>query len=359
MVHCDRWRNEELVQFAKVNKGRGEKASAGLGKSILVDANWANEVYPEAYARKFDAISKNMISDAVLFANASGKAASAATSEFLGVLGINRPQDATAVGEWAAIMTELKNRKLGNFERDLRVRLDRGASIVSIPDAIRAGDTRLDKSILRIIRVRKSTFQKLQYNHDDRDQVSKTVCKEIFAAIALDALMHDTTHATIACLYDGACIILQQPFTEEHLHNAGIDLQHIRFARCICLRLINSSALTGIHIDKLAAIAEPAAAQPKKERPRQFPSANHEGITQQPIYTRSTSRGLTTQVAFSTSRGLTTQANFSCGPVMNTCTHHDHNPDPYNVGIPMCMHPLFTLQGTLYATRTARWSTRS
>ena len=278
MVHLDRWSDAELVQFAKTNKKRGEKATAALGKKILEDANWTNQVYEVGYARKFTAMSANAISDDELRANAKADVSTAAASDFVGALGINRPRENVSSDEWDSIFAELKARRLGEFRRERRVCLDRGAAVVSTPDAIRAQDSRLEKSVLRVVRVNKTAFRKLQYASDDRDDQSEKVWKDVVAAIALDVMMHDSAHATIACVYETDCVIIQRTFPAEDLHNARIDLQQIRFARSVCLRLLSLSALSDVLVDdRLTATAEAEGAPPKKERPNQFPSANHEG----------------------------------------------------------------------------------
>ena len=175
LVHIDRWGDDELLRFARANRKRGEVATAVIGKSILENANWTRQVYEGVFARKFDTISENAIPDPMLRKNAKTKAATSVTCDFLAALGINRPRVTVAVGEWAVIMDELRNRHLGVFERSSRVRLDRGAAVVSIPDAIRAKGGRLEKSVLRVVHVRKSAFLKLQYAHDDREKAAKTI----------------------------------------------------------------------------------------------------------------------------------------------------------------------------------------
>ena len=278
LVHVDRWTVQELETIAQNNRARkGDLVSAESARQLMHDANWIDSIYSDEYARKFDQISTNVLPDPELRTKLKTiPAAGANVNAFIDCLGINRPEEKVSPTEFDVIEAELCSRKLGRFTKEKQVRIDRAAAIVSISDGVRVGGARLSKSVLRVSRVRKGLFTKLQYNADGRDEGSQKLISELLPTIALDAVLHDTEHATVACLYNQECVIIQHELTADDLQNARIDIQHVRFARAICLRL---SQLTNLPvIKKLASrLTEPTEPTVKLARPRQYPSANHEG----------------------------------------------------------------------------------
>lgn len=167
------------------------------------------------------------------------------------------------------------------------VGFDRHSAVVSVLTGYRLPSEGVAAAILVIQNVHTTTLTKLR-SHKQCDRAKDAiVTASPVTSISVDAIIHECSCVIYAC-YDSStqtCEAFERDIPSRRLTQARIDLQHIRFARCVLYTLLTkrsaTESLTPLQ-SRLVTLHVPAPPASKKRGKRKF-SRTAEGSQCSPL----------------------------------------------------------------------------